>query len=1083
MTTRLASLPPVLAALANPSREADVPVGLAELKDAQDTLRALIAETIEPTLLPGVFDANRTSRKILPADQSVGDMLHGLQTLAVLWENSALRPLLTARHLPLELAALLQALHAPPTDVGSQGCSQMGGIGEGGSLAWYRGRLSQLMANEPALALIEAFIVLLRQPAAPPWLRAACGSHLSQAVLCPTGVHSLLLSLRAHQGSEADRATACLYAVRTLSVVPSTMEVSAYIENLRAQLEPLLLGRPETEEDPGPGLAATVLATPTSAPTSAGQSEEGGARLAEAEAEAAHLQQVCASLVGSLARRYPEACDARLLRPMLAPIALLPGSAHRDAEKGAEGFVSALERMAALLTTSPPPPAKLCSLLLGADVLRPILRLTACAHWLHTCEGDTAASFLRAPRHETHGMTTLREDLEYVQLATRDGGRLVRLAERCVCSLLSLTAQTIPYLAKLLSEGAHKPVPAAGINTTWEGSDGGMSALCSYVARRLGQQSATRRAVAAVTARLLSGALRVLGTCEQASELPPEPAASASTADVQVLQGSLCAPTALTLDKPIVAAALLLLDGIDPRDLTSFLKDDPRPALQLLRATLPAALGLSAALVGEMEVVAAAAERLALCISVVQLLLPAAEVEGGRSDKGLDAADSAHDGAGGAGAAGDTGTSDRAKLGTADVSSLRHGLRELLPVLVAASNAPLLDKDTRAKALSASIGVATLAPSSGGIDDVTNGGINEKDAAEGRAALREAAEELGSPHVPLRAKGLGTLARLLRSRRPAVMINLPLVVDLCETQMQHEDSFVYQAAVNALQAAATVSPSMVLPRLASLLMPDEDLPARAPPAVSARSAPRHTREADTGTSSEELLHTGAERRLKAAQAICQAVLALGETLPPHAAAVMDALLIGACDAKHPAVRSSCLACLSEVAGTLRFALHPWAVELLHVTSAALEGETDAPARLAACRVVTLLLGSLGTSADTLRVLPAKQLATLYRRLRELRDGAIASGTEEALHDRAVEAVAQLDALGHELAKGSAANEQGDADCSRGFEGLTIDGLRIVAGPAERQRMDIRMPADSPRDSTLKQLVVDLSQTLTTCDTT
>ena len=216
-----------------------------------------------------------------------------------------------------------------------------------------------------------------------------------------------------------------------------------------------------------------------------------------------------------------------------------------------------------------------------------------------------------------------------------------------------------------------------------------MSALCSYVARRLGQQSATRRAVAAVTARLLSGALRVLGTCEQASELPPEPAASASTADVQVLQGSLCAPTALTLDKPIVAAALLLLDGIDPRDLTSFLKDDPRPALQLLRATLPAALGLSAALVGEMEVVAAAAERLALCISVVQLLLPAAEVEGGRSDKGLDAADSAHDGAGGAGAAGDTGTSDRAKLGTADVSSLRHGLRELLPVLVAASNAPL----------------------------------------------------------------------------------------------------------------------------------------------------------------------------------------------------------------------------------------------------------------------------------------------------------------------------------------------------------------------------------------------------------
>jgi hypothetical protein len=99
---------------------------------------------------------------------------------------------------------------------------------------------------------------------------------------------------------------------------------------------------------------------------------------------------------------------------------------------------------------------------------------------------------------------------------------------------------------------------------------------------------------------------------------------------------------------------------------------------------------------------------------------------------------------------------------------------------------------------------------------------------------------------------------------------------------------------------------------------------------------------------DETLDAPTERRLKAAQAICQAVRRLGETLPPHAEAVMGALLVGVCD-PCAAVRHSCLGGLADVAATLRLALHPWAVELLQVTGAALEGETDAAARSAACR--------------------------------------------------------------------------------------------------------------------------------------
>jgi hypothetical protein len=156
---------------------------------------------------------------------------------------------------------------------------------------------------------------------------------------------------------------------------------------------------------------------------------------------------------------------------------------------------------------------------------------------------------------------------------------------------------------------------------------------------------------------------------------------------------------------------------------------------------------------------------------------------------------------------------------------------------------------------------------------------------------------------------------------------------------------------------------------------------------------------------DETLDAPTERRLKAAQAICQAVRRLGETLPPHAEAVMGALLVGVCD-PCAAVRHSCLGGLADVAATLRLALHPWAVELLQVTGAALEGETDAAARSAACYLLGLLLQSLGT--DALTVLSPRQLAAIYRRLKILRGGAAQADPKLLGHvDAALEQMRQL----------------------------------------------------------------------------
>ena len=45
------------------------------------------------------------------------------------------------------------------------------------------------------------------------------------------------------------------------------------------------------------------------------------------------------------------------------------------------------------------------------------------------------------------------------------------------------------------------------------------------------------------------------------------------------------------------------------------------------------------------------------------------------------------------------------------------------------------------------------------------------------------------------------------------------LLELAKLRLAHDDSFVYQAALNALAAAAEVSPRTVMPRLAELLLP------------------------------------------------------------------------------------------------------------------------------------------------------------------------------------------------------------------------------------------------------------------------
>ena len=436
-----------------------------------------------------------------------------------------------------------------------------------------------------------------------------------------------------------------------------------------------------------------------------------------------------------------------------------------------------------------------------------------------------------------------------------------------------------------------------------------------------------------------------------------------------------------------------------------------------------------------------------------------------------------------------------------DIAQVCQRLHELLPLLVAACNANALDRSIRERSLACSIAITTLTPRSACDNNPTTttsttsskadscegsgqseslaicsrgGGSSALDKAPRQCTtdegiLRVAVQEMVA-EVPLRAKGLSTIATLFSQQSTLAMAQIELLVDLCEAQLYHEESYVYQvhdsrcavkiclqthlstivlslesrfqAALNALEAAASAAPDIVLPRLAQQLGPDGSAPPpnmsearevdqeRVPdtlPRVGLRvdeSLPRNTashtslqrRRTESSTHvhcDDEVLSEIAQRRLKVAQAICQAVRRLGAMMPAHSDAIMGALLVGAQDSCG-VIRQSCLACLAEAAPALRHALHPWSVELLQIIESSFEGECDVMACSAACYLLGQLLHGLGEDAAT--ILCPRQLARLYSRLKVLRTG---HGLDDARLRAHVEAALDhLRALARFFAHGS-----------------------------------------------------------------
>ena len=457
---RWAVRPPAeLLALIDPCRDPDAPVGMQELRSAQAALQTHLQGTLQPALMQMSGSDSAASSDLL---------LSGLGTLSQLWQKEALRPLLTARHLPLELTGLLHLLHASGPRPGAAARAGSSPPKVTSNVTWCHERLEELLAHEPTLALLEALISLLRQPSSPSWLRTACSARLSQCVLRSDGVNSLLLSLCAHQPGEAAQAAAAQQAARLLGSVPARMTASAYVALLAPQLLPLLAAAPPSEDaSPAPGQAAAPMGN--------------GGNGAEAEAEVQQqrvLRNAAALVVSTLMRRQPEACLVHVLRPLLAPMA----AADDDVGNGVDDCRIAIQRVCHLLTAKPPPPVCLCDALLEGGALPPLVSLGLSVHARHIAE-QPAPDGATEP---TGAASTL------VAVSMSDPA-LVALAERGIEALVSLTSLGVGRLAQLVISGCEDASEDAKSDAVAAPTTGGAAGpplhvelLTSYLARRLG---------------------------------------------------------------------------------------------------------------------------------------------------------------------------------------------------------------------------------------------------------------------------------------------------------------------------------------------------------------------------------------------------------------------------------------------------------------------------------------------------------------------------------------------------------------------------------------------------------------------
>ncbi|KAK6318332.1 hypothetical protein J4Q44_G00116230 [Coregonus suidteri] len=205
------------------------------------------------------------------------------------------------------------------------------------------------------------------------------------------------------------------------------------------------------------------------------------------------------------------------------------------------------------------------------------------------------------------------------------------------------------------------------------------------------------------------------------------------------------------------------------------------------------------------------------------------------------------------------------------------------------------------------------------------------------------------PEVPTRAVALRTLTRAIQNGDREALQNQEKILTLFLENLEHEDTFVYLSAIQGLAVLADFFPERILLRLQE--------------------------EYQSGPSSQR--ERSLETRLKVGEVLMRASRAMGDLAPHHGRPLIGVFLRGTRD-EDSSVRASCLSNLGELCQRLNYALGPWAQELSTCLTALIKTEKEAEVRRAAVHVIALLLRGLSDKATEVL---SDVLLDLYRALK------------------------------------------------------------------------------------------------------
>ncbi|OQR99120.1 hypothetical protein THRCLA_06602 [Thraustotheca clavata] len=173
-------------------------------------------------------------------------------------------------------------------------------------------------------------------------------------------------------------------------------------------------------------------------------------------------------------------------------------------------------------------------------------------------------------------------------------------------------------------------------------------------------------------------------------------------------------------------------------------------------------------------------------------------------------------------------------------------------------------------------------------------------------------QDLASPNVPLRARGLVRLNKLIRHNKEDTRVNVEVLMKLFIKHLNDTESYVYLASIQALSTLSDIHPKVAIPLLLQ--------------------------------ATQDTTKYSIDQRIKLSEALMFTARRCGDVLPMYSKGFVYAYLnairtrSATEDLVEATFRASCLSNLAEVCGLLRWAIQPYIVDIMTCIKGILDTE-------------------------------------------------------------------------------------------------------------------------------------------------